>query len=57
MIKSMKETSTGQELRETIAFANMLVRNYLPDKLNLRYKPVEILNEIKNLVDDKKTSF
>ena len=52
MIKSMKETSTGQELRETIAFANMLVRNYLPDKLNLRYKPVEILNEIKNLVDD-----
>ena len=52
MIKSMKESSTGQELRETIAFANMLVRNYLPDKLNLRYKPVEILNEIKNLVDD-----
>ena len=52
MIKSMKESTTGQELRETIAFANMLVRSYLPDKLNLRYKPVEILNEIKKLVDD-----
>ena len=28
MIKSMKESTTGQELRETIAFANMLVGSY-----------------------------
>ena len=52
MIKSMKESTADQELRETIVFANMLVRAYLPEKLNLRYKPSEILCEIKKLVDN-----
>ena len=52
MIKSMKESTADQELRETIVFANMLVREYIPEKLNLRYKPTEILCEIKKLVDN-----
>ena len=52
MIKTMKESMAEQELRETIVFANMLVRAYLPEKLNLRYKPSEILCEIKKLVDN-----
>ena len=52
MIKSMKESTADKELRETIVFANMLVRAYLPEKLNIRYKPVEILCEIKKLVDN-----
>ncbi len=51
MIKTMKESMAEQELRETIVYANMLVRAYLPEKLNMRYKPVEILCEIKKLVD------
>ena len=52
MIKSMKESMADKELRETIVYANMLVRAYLPEKLNLRYKPSEILCEIKKLVDN-----
>ena len=52
MIKSMKDTTAEQELRETIVYANMLVRAYLPEKLNLRYRPTEILCEIKKLVDN-----
>ena len=52
MIKSMKDTTAEQELRETIVYANMLVRAYLPEKLNMRYRPVEILCEIKKLVDN-----
>ena len=52
MIKSMKESTAEQELRETIVFANMLVRAYLPEKLSLRYRPSEILSEIKKLVDN-----
>ena len=52
MIKSMKDTTAEQELRETIVYANMLVRAYLPEKLNMRYKPTEILCEIKKLVDN-----
>ena len=51
MIKTMKESMAEKELRETIVYANMLVRTYLPEKLNMRYKPVEILREIKKLVD------
>ena len=52
MIKSMKDTTAEQELRETIVYANMLVRAYLPEKLNMRYRPTEILCEIKKLVDN-----
>ena len=52
MIKSMKESTADQELRETIVFANMLVRTYLPEKLNIRFKPSEILCEIKKLLDN-----
>ena len=52
MIKSMKESTAQQELRETIVYANMLVRAYLPEKLNMKYRPVEILCEIKKLVDN-----
>ena len=52
MIKSMKDTTAEQELRETIVYANMLVRAYLPEKLNMKYKPVEILCEIKKMVDN-----
>ncbi len=48
----MKESTAEQELRETIVFANMLVRLYLPEKLNLRYKPSEILCEIKKFVEN-----
>ena len=51
MIKTMKESTAEQELRETIVYANMLIRAYLPEKLNMKYKPVEILCEIKKLVD------
>ena len=53
MIKSMKETSSGKELRETIAYANLMARNYLPEKINLKYQPSLIFKEIKDLIDKK----
>ena len=52
MIKSMKESTAEQELRETVVYANMLIRAYLPEKLNMRFKPVEILCEIKKMIDN-----
>jgi hypothetical protein len=53
MIKSMKENSAGKELRETIAYANLMARNYLPEKINLKYQPSLIFKEIKELIDKK----
>lgn len=53
MIKSMKSTISDQIYRECIAYANMMVRKYLTEKINLRFQPVEIFKEIKLLVDKK----
>ena len=53
MIESMNNESTSKVLRETSAYANMMIRAYLPDKVNIRFKPVEIFREIKLLVENK----
>ena len=53
MINSMHQDSILKVLRETSAYANMMIRNYLPEKVNIRFKPIEIFREIKLLVENK----
>ena len=53
MIHSMHQDSILKVLRETSAYANMMIRNYLPEKVNIRFKPIEIFREIKLLVENK----
>ena len=49
----MHQDSILKVLRETSAYANMMIRNYLPEKVNIRFKPIEIFREIKLLVENK----
>lgn len=53
MISSMTSTTSDKIYRECIAYANMMIRRYIPEKINLRYKPIEIFKEIKSLVEKK----
>ena len=53
MIADMHEQTSGRLLRDTIAFANMIVRIYLKDKVNLRYDPVNTFKMLKGLIDSK----
>ena len=53
MISSMTSTTSDKIYRECIAYANMMIRKYIPEKINLRYKPIEIFKEIKSLVEKK----
>ena len=50
MVKRMYSSSYDKMIRECIGYLNMLVRNYLPDKKKLRFKPVEIFREITNFI-------
>ena len=56
MVKRMYSSSYDKMIRECIGYLNMLVRNYLPDKKKLRFKPVEIFREITNFIDLKMKS-
>ena len=53
MIADMKPVSSGKLLRETVACANMMVRVYLKDKVNLRYDPVNTFKDLKMLMESK----
>lgn len=53
MIADMKPVSSGKLLRETVACANMMVRMYLKDKVNLRYDPVNTFKDLKMLMESK----
>ena len=53
MVKRMKSDTYDKMFRECIGYLNMIVRNYLPDKKKLRFKPVEIFREITNFIDLK----
>ena len=56
MIKSMVPSVCESIYRECIAYANMMVRSYLPEKVNTRYQPLEIFKEIKSLVEKKENA-
>jgi hypothetical protein len=56
MVKRMNNDSYDKMFRECIGYLNMIVRNYMPDKKKLRFKPVEIFREITNLIDLKMKS-
>lgn len=56
MIKSMVPSVCENIYRECIAYANMMVRSYLPEKVNTRYQPLEIFKEIKSLVEKKENA-
>ena len=53
MVKRMKSDSYDKLFRECIGYLNMIIRNYLPDKKKLRFKPDKIFREITNFIDLK----
>ena len=53
MVKRMDNDSYDKMFRECVGYLNMIIRNYLPDKKKLRFKPVEIFREITNFMDVK----
>ena len=56
MVKRMKNDSYDKMFRECVGYLNMIIRNYMPDKKKLRFRPVEIFREISNLIDLKMKS-
>ena len=52
MLITSSEEMSSKMLRETIAYANMMLRTYLKDKLNKKFNPVETFKEIKNYLDN-----
>ena len=56
MVKRMKSDSYDKLFRECIGYLNMIIRNYLPDKKKLRFKPDKIFREITNFIDLKMKS-
>ena len=47
MIASMNRSTSGQLLRETIAYCNMITRVYLKNKINLKYEPYSTFKDLK----------
>ena len=37
--------------RETLGYLNMILRIYLPDKMDLRFQPTKAFKEIKDFID------
>jgi hypothetical protein len=56
MVKRMNNDSYDKMFRECVGYLNMIIRNYMPDKKKLRFKPVEIFREISKLIDLKMKS-
>ena len=53
MIASSKESTCNQFLRETVAYANMILRSFLKGtvKLNLRFDPMTTFKELKIFIE------
>ena len=52
----MNQDSYDKMFRECVGYLNMIIRNYLPEKKKLRFKPVDIFREITNFIDLKMKS-
>ena len=55
MIKSMHHNTYDKLFRETIGYLNLILRIYLPNKMDLRYQPAKAFKEIKDFIDSKVT--
>jgi hypothetical protein len=55
MIKSMHHNTYDKLFRETIGYLNLILRIYLPHKMDLRYQPAKAFKEIKDFIDSKVT--
>ena len=56
MISSSEPSMCGKLLRETVAYSNMILREYLQNKNknnNLRYDPIKTFKELKNMIEEK----
>ena len=53
MIKTMHHSTYDVIFRETMGYLNMILRLYLPNKMNLRFQPAKAFKEIKDFIDLK----
>ena len=53
MIETMSPASYDIVFRETMGYLNMILRIYLPNKMDLRFQPVKAFKEIKEFIDSK----
>ena len=53
MIKTMHRESMDVLFRECVGYLNMMIRKYFPNKIKFRFKPIEMLVEINNYIEDK----
>ena len=55
MISSSEPTMCSKLLRETVAYSNMILREYMQNKNNnnLRYDPINTFKELKNMIENK----
>ena len=53
MIATTKPQIGNKLLRETIAYSNMILRNYLKNRVNLRFDPVNTFKELKSIMEEK----
>ena len=53
MIKTMHQSTYDIIFRETMGYMNMILRIYLPNRLNLRFVPSKAFKEIKDFIDSK----
>ena len=53
MIQTMHPNSYDLIFRETMGYINMILRLYLPNKMDLRFQPVKAFKEIKDFIDSK----
>ena len=55
MIRTMHHSTYDILFRETLGYLNMILRIYLPNKMNLRFQPPKAFKEIKDFIDSKMT--
>ena len=53
MINDLNPSEKDKALKETIAYSNMITRIYLKNKTSLRYDPLNIFKELKNIMEEK----
>ena len=53
MIKTMHRESMDILFRECVGYLNMMIRKFFPNKKKFRFKPIEMLVEINNYIEDK----
>ena len=55
MIKTMHHNTYDKLFREILGYLNLILRVYLPQKMDLRFQPTKAFKEIKDFIDSKVT--